>query len=126
LLAKGRPVSPAARRGGGPRAREQGEPILRQDSLQLVYAAIDEVNAQSADAVPLVKSPDTSLLGGDQGMDSLAFVNLIVALEEQIQAKTGQSVVLVDENSMSLQDQPFRSVATLARYVDTLLAPHAD
>jgi acyl carrier protein len=100
--------------------------ILRQDSLQLVYAAIDEVNAQSADAVPLVKSPDTSLLGGDQGMDSLAFVNLIVALEEQIQAKTGQSVVLVDENSMSLQDQPFRTVATLARYVDTLLASPAD
>lgn len=99
---------------------------MREDSLQLVYAAIDELNAQSVDAVPLVKSPDTSLLGGDEGMDSLAFVNLIVALEEQIQMKTGQSVVLVDENSMSLQDQPFRTVGTLARYVDALLAPRGD
>ena len=99
---------------------------MRQDSLELVYAAIDELNAQSVDAVPLEKSPDTSLLGGDEGMDSLTFVNLIVALEEQIQARTGQSVVLVDENSMSLQEQPFRTVATLAKYVDSLLAPQAD
>lgn len=99
---------------------------MRQDSLELVYAAIDELNAQSVDAVPLEKSPDTSLLGGDQGMDSLTFVNLIVALEEQIQARTGQAVVLVDENSMSLQEQPFRTVATLAKYVESLLAPQAD
>jgi acyl carrier protein len=98
---------------------------LRQDGLQLVYAAIDEINAQSVDAAPLEKSADTSLLGGDQGMDSLTFVNLIVALEEQIQLTTGQSVVLVDENSMSLQEQPFRTVATLARYVESLLAPEA-
>jgi acyl carrier protein len=99
---------------------------LGQDSLGLVYAAIDELNAQSVDAVPLEKSPDTSLLGGDEGMDSLTFVNLIVALEEQIQARTGQAVVLVDENSMSLQEQPFRTVATLAKYVESLLAPQAD
>jgi D-alanine--poly(phosphoribitol) ligase subunit 2 len=93
---------------------------LRQDTLELVYAAIDEVNSQTVDGA-IEKSPDTSLLGGDQGMDSLTFVNLIVALEEQIHSRTGKSVVLVDENSMSLQEHPFRTVASLADYVGRLL-----
>jgi acyl carrier protein len=95
---------------------------LRQDIVQLVYAAIDEVNAQTVNGEPVEKSLETPLLGGDNGMDSLTFVNLIVALEEQINSQLGKSVVLVDENSMSLQDQPFRSVDTLARYVERLVA----
>ena len=99
--------------------------MVRDDILQLVYAAIDEVNAQTASGAPLAKSPETSLLGGDEGMDSLTFVNLIVALEEQIQSTLGESVILVDENSMSMQDQPFRTVGTLARYVESLVAPRA-
>jgi acyl carrier protein len=99
---------------------------LREDILRLVYAAIDDVNAQTVDGGPLDKSPDTALLGGDQGMDSLTFVNLIVALEEQIQVHLGESVVLVDEDSMSRQDQPFRTVGTLAKYVESLVAQRAD
>ena len=98
---------------------------MRQDILNLVYAAIDEVNAQTTDGNPVEKNPETSLLGGEQGMDSLTFVNLIVALEEQIQLKTGESVILVDENSMSLEEQPFRTVGTLAKYVERLLGPAA-
>jgi len=87
-----------------------------------VYSAIDEVNAQSAAGAAIAKTPDTRLLGGDQGLDSLTFVNLVVALEEQIQNGLGQSVVLVDEDSMALQDQPFRTVGTLADYVERIIA----
>ena len=90
--------------------------------MRLVYAAIDEVNAQSVNGNPVEKSLDTALLGGDGGMDSLTFVNLIVALEEQIQSNLGRSVVLVDENSMSLQDQPFKTVGTLVQYVENLVS----
>jgi acyl carrier protein len=100
--------------------------MVRQEILRLVYAAIDEVNALTVNGLPVEKSPETALLGGDQGMDSLTFVNLIVALEEQIQTHLGQSVVLVDENSMSLQEQPFRTVGTLAKYVESLVALRAD
>jgi acyl carrier protein len=95
---------------------------LRDDIVRLVYAAIDEVNAQSVNGNPVEKRLDTALLGGDAGMDSLTFVNLIVALEEQIQSSLGRSVVLVDENSMSLQDQPFRTVGTLVQYVEKLVS----
>jgi acyl carrier protein len=100
----------------------RGATDLRDDILQLVYAAIDDVNAQSVEGAPVVKSLDTALLGGDAGMDSLTFVNLIVALEEQIQSHLGRSVVLVDESSMSIQDQPFKTVGTLVQYVESLVA----
>ena len=89
---------------------------MRQDILGLVYSAIDEVNAQSADGTAIAKTPETRLLGGDRGLDSLTFVNLVVALEEQIQSGLGQAIVLVDEDSMGLQEHPFRTVK----------APHAD
>jgi acyl carrier protein len=94
---------------------------LRQDILELVYAAIDEVNAQSADGAPIVKAPETRLLGGERGVDSLTFVNLVVAVEEQIQNALGESVILVDEDSMALQAHPFRTVGTLAGYVGKIL-----
>ena len=95
---------------------------MGEDILALVYAAIDEVNAQAVDGKLLEKSPEADLLGGARRVDSLTFVNLVVAIEEQIQDKTGKSVVLVDEDSMALQDQPFRTVGTLAQYVQRVVA----
>ena len=94
---------------------------MDNEYLQLVFAAIDEVNAQSVNGTKIEKSADTPLLGSEQGMDSLMFVNLIIALEEQIQTNLGKSVVLVDENSMSLEEGPFRTVATLAAYVEKVV-----
>jgi acyl carrier protein len=94
---------------------------VEEDILALVYAAIDDVNAQAPDGAVISKGPDTPLLGGAGGVDSLTFVNLIVALEEQIQSRLGQLVVLVDENSMALQEHPFRSVDTLAHYVEKIV-----
>ena len=95
---------------------------MRADILALVQAAIDEVNAQGADGVLVRKEPDAPLLGSDDGVDSLTFVNLVVAIEEQIQKTLNKSVVLVDEDSLVLQDHPFRTVGTLANYVETVIA----
>ena len=95
---------------------------MRDNILGLVYAAIDDVNAQSANGALLEKTPEAPLLAGKKGVDSLTFVNLVVALEEQIQTKTGNSVVLVDEDSMALNEHPFRTVGTLASYVEQILA----
>lgn len=95
---------------------------MREDVLHLMYAAIDDVNAQALTDTSIEKSITTPLLGGDAAIDSLTFVNLIVALEEQIQSAFGRSIVLVDEDSMGLREQPFRTVGSLAEYVEMLLA----
>ena len=95
---------------------------MREEILTLVYNAIDEVNAQSADGEPVEKNTDTDLLGGAKGIDSVTFVNLIVAIEEQIQSSMGRSVGLVDEDGMALEERPFRTVGTLATYVEKVVS----
>jgi acyl carrier protein len=94
---------------------------LREDILRLVYSAIDDVDARSAEGTPVAKEPEAQLLGGQNGVDSLTFVNLVVALEERIHSGLGKSVVLVDEDSMQLQERPFQSVGALAAYVEKVL-----
>ncbi len=94
---------------------------MRQEILGLVYTAIDEVNAHTTDGVLIEKRPDAPLLGSDKGVDSLTFVNLVVAIEEQIHETLKKSVVLVDEDSMALQEHPFRTVGTLATYVEKVI-----
>jgi len=95
---------------------------LREGILALVYSAMDEIDPMTADGAPLGKYPDARLLGSDSGVDSLTFVNLVVALEEQIQKKLGKSVVLVDEDNMAAEEHPFRTIATLAEYVERVLS----
>jgi acyl carrier protein len=98
---------------------------LPVDSLEMVYNALDETDAQSLTGAPVAKTTEAPLLGSDQGVDSLTIVNLVVAIEEQIQKRTGKTIVLVDEDSMALQEHPFRTVGTLAAYVEKLIQKHA-
>jgi D-alanine--poly(phosphoribitol) ligase subunit 2 len=94
---------------------------LREEILRLVYLAIDDVEARSVDGVPVEKTPDAPLLGASKGIDSLTFVNLVVAIEEQIHKAMGKSVVLIEEDNIALQEHPFRTVGTLANYVERVI-----
>jgi acyl carrier protein len=95
---------------------------VNDDIVAIIYAAIDEVNGQSIGGLKIQKNLETQLLAKGSGLDSLAFVNLIVAIEGQLETRLGLSVVLVDEDSMSLQENPFRTVGSLASYVEAVLA----
>lgn len=95
---------------------------LNEDTLALVYAGIDEVNGQLKDRPEIEKKPDTRLLGGDRGLDSLTFVNLVVAIEDQVREKRGVSVLLVDEDNIASEEHPFRTVSSLAVYLERLLS----
>jgi len=94
---------------------------LRQDILEIVYTAVDEADVQSLEGNPVKKTPEAPLLGSDQGVDSLNFVNLVVAIEEQIQRKFGKTVILVDEDSIALQEHPFGSIGALASYIEKVI-----
>lgn len=87
-------------------------------ALEIVYAAIDVVNEQIVDGPKIPKSPDTILLGDDGVIDSLTLVNLVVAVEDHLASKENVSVTLVDEETFSSEDQPLRSVGSLAQLVE--------
>lgn len=98
---------------------------MSQRALDIIYHAIDELNAQSDGQVAIAKSPGTNLLEGDNGIDSLAMVNLVVAVEQEIESRTGQSVTIIDETVLAAGTHPFRSISTMADHIEALLAKAA-
>ena len=57
----------------------------RNKILEGIYAAIDEVNEQLPEDQNLEKSLETVLLGSSGKLESINLVNLLVAIEENIE-----------------------------------------
>ena len=92
-----------------------------REGLDYVFSAIDTVNEQSKDGPQIKKSLDTKLMGDGSEIDSLLFVNLVVAIEEAIMDDTDQVITLITEDTIALDDSPFDTVQRLGNYVDSLL-----
>lgn len=99
--------------------------LSRHDALAAVYAAIDEIAGQLEAGARIEKTPDTPLLGDGSPLDSLALINLIVALEEIAARRRGRPVQLLDEDLLGEQDGPYRTPATLAEHLAAHLADAA-
>jgi len=68
------------------------------------------------------KSPDTVLFGLHAGIDSFGLLSLLTAAEEQIEKIAGTEVSLMNPKIMSTKPSPFRTLGTLAQYIDEQLA----
>lgn len=100
--------------------------MAEQQIIDVVFRAVDEVNqTRPADkAVP--KALDTRLAGPQGTLDSLGLVNLIVAVEENIEIEFGVNVDLANQRAASAQTNPLDTIATLADYVELLLREERD
>ena len=100
-------------------ANEMGQ-VSDQQIEGVVLDAIRAANrAREADA-QLRVAPDAEIFGSGSPLDSLGLVGLLLDIEEGL-AALGCDVVLSDDRAMSQQRTPFRSVATLVRYIATLV-----
>jgi hypothetical protein len=61
------------------------------------------------------------LLGNDAATDSVGLVSYLVDVEEQINAEFGTTIAVMDERAMSRSKSPFRTLATLADFLTTLV-----
>ena len=91
------------------------------NSLSLIYTAIDQVNEQLVDQPKIPKSPETPLLDSESGIDSLALVNLLVAVEQLVFDQTGTTIVIADESILTSEENPLRSIGSLAARLDSIL-----
>lgn len=89
--------------------------------LEIIYTAIDEINLDLPKSHKIEKKPESVLFGRDSFLDSLGLVNLIVAVESGINDEFDLDLTLVNEKAMSLKNSPFKSVQSLADYVESLL-----
>ena len=94
---------------------------MKDKIFQLIYSAIDELNEQREADDQISKTEDTVILGHDSLIDSLGLVNLIVSLEQSVNDEMDVEITLADERAMMMESSPFRTVRTLADFIETLL-----
>ena len=93
----------------------------RNQILEGIYAAIDEVNEQLPEDQNLEKSLETVLLGSSGKLESVNLVNLLVAIEENIEETFDIPISITDERAVSEKNSPFRTVETLCNFMLNLL-----
>jgi len=93
---------------------------------KVIFDSIDEMNEQLDADDRLTKLDNTILFGPGSKLDSMGLVNLVIAVEQNIEEEFGVIITIADERAMSQKNSPFRSVASLTNYIDMLLREKLD
>ena len=93
----------------------------RKTIENLIINAVKEINKQLSQEQQLGQSTKTVLFGKDGKLDSLGLVTLLVIIEQNIEDELDVSITIADERAMSQKHSPFRTIGTLADYIDMLL-----
>ena len=94
---------------------------MKKIIIDLIFDTIDKFNNEYSDEIQLEKSSHTALLGQGSKLDSLGLINLIVAVEQNVEDKFDITITLADERAMSQEISPFRTVGSLADYIEMIL-----
>jgi acyl carrier protein len=90
---------------------------MREQIITLVKDAVTDLNDELQYESLEQPTEETILFGGDDGIDSLSLVRLVVDLEQRIQEETGKKASLADERAMSARRSPYRSVGALTDFI---------
>ena len=91
------------------------------DTLRdIVFDAIDQINALNEGDVKVEKDDSFQLLGNEL-IDSLTFINLVSTIEDEIEDRLGKDVTIIDEEVLSRTDMPLASVGTLLALITSKL-----
>jgi acyl carrier protein len=91
------------------------------NTVAAIYRAIDCINAELPPDRQLGKTPDTRLLGSQSVLDSLHLVSLLITIEREVEDTIGVTLTLADERALSMKESPFRTVESLASYIEVLI-----
>ncbi len=91
----------------------------KKEIIEIIFKSIEAINQQNN--THLIKDVNTKLFGRESDLDSLGLVNLITSIEENIEELSGKYIPIADERAFSLESSPFKTVETLANYIEILL-----
>jgi len=96
----------------------QAQPLLPHDQVEeIIVGAIRTLNLSRRNEDRLQESAEASLYGAGSPLDSLGLVSLLIEVEEGLR-DAGLEISLSDERAMSQRHSPFRTVQTLAAYIE--------
>ena len=88
--------------------------------VELVLEVVKEVG-EDQECQALIEATETTTLFGEN-LDSMGVVFLVTDLEAKLSDELNIEVTLADERAMSQKTSPFRSVKTLTKYIEMLVA----
>lgn len=91
--------------------------MQRAALLAIVEAVIDELNELKSEEEKIQFSEQTLLYGQSSPLDSVDLVNLLLAIEEQLEDEHDISFTIANEKAMSMRNSPFKTVSTLIDYL---------
>ena len=89
----------------------------------MIYSSIDRVN-KDLSMKNKIKKYENSVIFENSKIDSMAFVNFIMSIEENIYNDFNISIDLANEELLMEKLSPFRTVKTLTDYIQILIKNH--
>lgn len=87
---------------------------------EIIYPVLDQLKED--EELQFENSEDLVLYGeGDTILDSLSLVDFLVEIQDRVSEITGKDIVLATPRALSNTNSPFKTVTTLAEYIDELL-----
>ncbi len=90
-------------------------------TYKVLFSAVDQLNEELPSKQRLTKTPETVVFGHGGKLDSLALVNFLMLTEQKLEDEFNFPISLADERAMSQERSPFRTLATMADYIEELL-----
>jgi acyl carrier protein len=95
---------------------------MRDQILSVINGVLLDVNQELDHEEFRRPSEQTLIYDGENGIDSLSLVLLLGTLEARINQEFGANILIASEKAMSMRNSPFRSVGSLASFVESELA----
>ena len=99
---------------------------MHEEITRMLFGVIDELNQLRPAEEHLEKNLETPLAGNSGRLDSAGLINLIVVAEQKTAEELGVPILLTDDRTLSRVKQIFRTLGTLADYIQLLLNEKRD
>ncbi len=94
---------------------------IREQILTIVLESINVINQNLEQPLPVDQGNACPIYGQASGIDSISLVALISIIEELIENKLQQAILMANEKAMSIRNSPFLNVGSLVTYIAKLI-----
>lgn len=89
--------------------------------IQIILDQIHQYNELADAPINTGAGQASVLFGQGSPLDSIGFVSLMLDIEQAVSDAFQKNIALVDARAMSQKNSPFRTVGSLAKYIDDAL-----
>ena len=94
---------------------------MRDQIIEIIKEAVEELNEQLEENKKIEYADDLKLMGKGAVLDSMDFVAFVTIIEEMVSDKFDKDIHIVSDKAFSRENSPFKSMETLAKFVEELL-----